>query len=77
MSPIMMTISAARKPLATAAFSTGRVLRSTADHTAVRRGGIVGFFPRHIGWGGALTLFTLGVADGALCTTLYFNLNKE
>ncbi|CAK7202684.1 hypothetical protein SEUCBS139899_005410 [Sporothrix eucalyptigena] len=85
MSPVMMATRAAspmlatslRKTAGTAAFSTGRVLRNTVDNTAARRGGLLGLFPRRMGWGGALVLFSLGVADGTLSTTWYLSRNKE
>ncbi|ERT00349.1 uncharacterized protein SPSK_10184 [Sporothrix schenckii 1099-18] len=59
----------------TSSFSTARVLRNTAEPP--RRGGIAGIFPRRIGWGGALVLFSLGVADGTLSTTWYLSRAKQ
>jgi hypothetical protein len=62
------------------AFSTARVLRNTLDGqaaTASTRRGIAGLFPRRMGWGGALVLFSLGVADGTLSTTWYLSRDKK
>ncbi|KAL1889151.1 hypothetical protein Sste5346_009100 [Sporothrix stenoceras] len=63
----------------TSSFSTARVLRNTVDSSAAAtssRGGITGLFPRRMGWGGALVLFHLGVADGVLSTVWYMSRDK-
>ncbi|CAK7231223.1 hypothetical protein SBRCBS47491_007858 [Sporothrix bragantina] len=78
MSPIMMTMAtAARKSAGTAAFSTGRVLRNTVDNTASHRGGVLGYFPRQLGWAGAIAIFSLGAADATILTSLYWNSKKD
>lgn len=91
MSPSTMTTTMARTAAARMAvprlagqssfFSTSRVLRNTLDSQAAAaantRRGLAGLFPRRIGWGGALVLFSLGVADGTVSTTWYLSRGKK
>ncbi len=68
-------------------FSTAAVLRSqnasgatshstgttTAAAAATTRPGVLGLFPRRVGWGGALALFAAGFVDGVLATEWYLS----